>query len=236
MSRALRFDEEAIDGVGDGVCRVTMKIKGRHRLLLVVGLAGLFRHDAIITICATLESTVLILTCRKESGMSYFVVILSIAFLIARPALAEPPTASSAPTEQVPAAQVPSVRLSAAQQAGRDVARRLKEQGAVSGRLTPAQVDTELKIAHDSKRPSAERLASAAAVMNACAEFHYQPTLKQLESLLKSDVPELRILAVDWFRLAQPADAKLRASFLKQARETKPRQVRERASEISEAP
>lgn len=150
---------------------------------------------------------------------------------VTEPAVTKPSAAK--PTAK-PGAIVQTA-LSVAVTSGKDVETRLRSD-AKSGTLKSSDVDRELKLANDAKSSSAIRLARAGAVMNVALDKKYQPTLEQLENLLKSDLFELRILAVDWFRAANPKDEQLREKFLKQALVAKPIQVRERAARLSVQP
>ncbi len=106
------------------------------------------------------------------------------------------------------------------------------------GQLDAARIESELNFIADEKRDSVERVGMAGALVDAMGETakgEVKPTAAQLEKLLKNDVSDLRILAVDWFRLAPPADPGDRTRFLIAALKTNPRQVSESASRACDA-
>jgi hypothetical protein len=100
---------------------------------------------------------------------------------------------------------------------------------AKSGKLTPAKIQAELQFAALASEPSARRLARLTALTDAMHSVGLSPTVAQLEVLLQNDVYEIRMHAVDWFRISTPVDLKERGRFLKRALSSKPVQVRERA-------
>jgi hypothetical protein len=98
------------------------------------------------------------------------------------------------------------------------------------GQLTADRIARELKFVSDAKQNSAERLGIANALVDAMDEKRGEkPTAIQLETLLKNDVPEIRVLAVDWFQISPPADPSDRNRFFALAFKTNPRQVLESA-------
>ncbi|MDX9730806.1 MAG: hypothetical protein RBT63_03455 [Bdellovibrionales bacterium] len=100
---------------------------------------------------------------------------------------------------------------------------------AKAGRLTDERITREFAGVLDVKTASAQRLATLVALTDAMAAAGKTPTLLQLENLVRSDVFEIRMHAVDWFRASPPKAGKDREQFLKVALESKPLQVRERA-------
>ena len=105
---------------------------------------------------------------------------------------------------------------------------------AKSGQLNAARLKVEFAAIADRSKSSIERLARAGALTDAMTGEGLKPTTAQLEQLLKNDVSDIRMLSVDWFRLAPPVDAKDRAKFLVAALATNPIQVIERAKRACE--
>lgn len=106
------------------------------------------------------------------------------------------------------------------------------------GKLDSARIESELNFIADEKRDSVERLGMAGALVDAMADNpkgEVKPTIAQLERLLKNDISDLRILAVDWFRIAPPGDPTDRTRFLIAALKTNPRQVSESAARACDA-
>lgn len=79
----------------------------------------------------------------------------------------------------------------------------------------------------DKKVPSADRLAVVGALTDSMQEVGVKPAISDLEKLLANDVYEIRMHAVDWFRITDFSE-KDRFRFLKVAIKTNPYQVRER--------
>ena len=102
------------------------------------------------------------------------------------------------------------------------------------GRLNAARLNREFAAIADRSKSSLERVARAGALIDALTGEGVKPTSAQLEMFLSNDVSEIRMLAVDWFRIAPPADMKDRAKFLVAALATNPRQVSERARRACE--
>lgn len=100
---------------------------------------------------------------------------------------------------------------------------------AKTGALTAAKIDDELRFAAIKTEPSSRRLARVTALTDAMQTIDAAPTTLQLEALLQNDVFEIRMHAVDWFRIAPPRDIAERSRFLKQALKSSVVQVRERA-------
>jgi hypothetical protein len=100
---------------------------------------------------------------------------------------------------------------------------------AVSGDLNKASLDQELAFLAEAKRPSADRLAVIGALTDAMTEIGQKPSAEHLEKFLANDVYEIRIHAVDWFRLSLPLPVSDRIKFLKTAIRISPHQARERA-------
>lgn len=100
---------------------------------------------------------------------------------------------------------------------------------ALSGELSRANLDLELSFLTETKRPSADRLAVIGALTDAMTELGQKPSAELLEKLLSNDVYEIRIHAVDWFRLSLPLSLADRIKFLKTAIRIGPYQARERA-------
>ncbi len=100
---------------------------------------------------------------------------------------------------------------------------------AVSGEPTKTDFDREILFLSESKRPSADRLAVIGALTDAMTDLGQKPTVETLEKLLSSDVYEIRIHAIDWFRLSQPSAIAEKTRFLKTAIRVSPFQARERA-------
>ena len=100
---------------------------------------------------------------------------------------------------------------------------------AISGELSRANLDLELAFLTEAKRPSADRLAVIGALTDAMTELGQKPSAELLEKLLSNDVYEIRIHAVDWFRLSLPLSVPDRIKFLKTAIRMSPYQARERA-------
>lgn len=96
-------------------------------------------------------------------------------------------------------------------------------------RLSPERIQAIIQESAKGTGPSAPRLAKLGVLTDVLSELGTAPTLAQLETLLKSDVFEIRMHAVDWFRLSPPASVSERAKFLEQALVSKPVQARERA-------
>ena len=106
-----------------------------------------------------------------------------------------------------------------------------------AGRLNATRVQSLIseiaggKSVEDRKvEPSATRLSKLGVLIDVLTDQGVSPSLSQLESLLQSDVFEIRMHAVDWFRLSPPVSAAERSKFIENALATKPVQVRERAS------
>lgn len=100
---------------------------------------------------------------------------------------------------------------------------------AKAGLLTPLQIQIELTEIANTKISSVVRTARLAALIDATESSQYQPTFKQLQTLLKNEDYEIRMLSIDWFRVAPLRDLKERNHFLKLAVQSKPNGVRERA-------
>lgn len=100
---------------------------------------------------------------------------------------------------------------------------------AVSGDLSKSILDQELSFLTEANRPSADRLAVIGALTDAMTELGQKPSTETLEKLLSNDVYEIRIHAVDWFRLSLPLPSAERIKFLKTAIRVSPFQARERA-------
>lgn len=100
---------------------------------------------------------------------------------------------------------------------------------ALSGDLNQARLDQERSFLAESKRPSADRLAVIGALTDAMVVLNQKPAVEFLEKLLASDVYEIRMHAVDWFRLSLPMPMADRIKFLKTAIRVSPYQARERA-------
>lgn len=100
---------------------------------------------------------------------------------------------------------------------------------AVSGELNKTILDQEFVFLTETKRPSADRLAVIGALTDAMTELGQKPSVEILEKLLANDVYEIRIHAVDWFRLSLPLPTAERIRFLKTAIRVSPFQARERA-------
>lgn len=98
-----------------------------------------------------------------------------------------------------------------------------------AGVLTQAMIEEELKFVDQAAKPSADRLAKLGALIDAMSEAGLNPSSAQLEKLLQNDVFEIRMLAVDWFRLHTPKNTADRKRFLQKAVKATPVQVRERA-------
>ncbi len=97
------------------------------------------------------------------------------------------------------------------------------------GQLNAARIEKELAFIGDRTKDSVERLGLAAALADSMTEEGVKPSISQLQSFLKNDISEVRILAVDWHRQAPAVDPNDRAKFLTEALATHPRQVAERA-------
>lgn len=100
---------------------------------------------------------------------------------------------------------------------------------AISGDLSKSNFDQELLFLMEANRPSADRLAVIGALTDAMSELGQKPSAETLEKLLTNDVYEIRIHAVDWFRLSLPLPISDRIKFLKTAIRVSPFQARERA-------
>lgn len=98
---------------------------------------------------------------------------------------------------------------------------------AKAGELNSEVISKELQYLLDVKVPSADRLATIGALTDAMQEAGVQPSIQDLEKLLASEVYELRMHAVDWFRILEFSE-KDRRQFLKVAIKANPYQVRER--------
>jgi hypothetical protein len=100
---------------------------------------------------------------------------------------------------------------------------------AVSGELNKTVLEQELSFLTEAHRPSADRLAVIGALTDAMTEIGQKPSVEVLEKLLANDVYEIRIHAVDWFRLSLPLPVSERIKFLKTALRVSPFQARARA-------
>jgi hypothetical protein len=100
---------------------------------------------------------------------------------------------------------------------------------AVSGDLNKSILDQELSFLAEANRPSADRLALIGALTDAMTELGQKPSVETLEKFLANDVYEIRIHAIDWFRLSLPLPLADRIRFLKTAIRVSPFQARERA-------
>lgn len=89
-------------------------------------------------------------------------------------------------------------------------------------------ISREWSYLSDKKVPSADRLAVVGALTDSMQEVGVRPTISDLEKLLVNDVYEIRMHAVDWFRITDFSE-KDRYRFLKIAIKANPYQVRERA-------
>ena len=106
------------------------------------------------------------------------------------------------------------------------------------GKLDTARIESELNFIADEKSDSVERVGMAGALVDAMSDTpngETKPTIAQLEKLLKNDISDIRILAVDWFRMAPPPDPSDRIRFLIAALKTNPRQVTESAARACDA-
>lgn len=100
---------------------------------------------------------------------------------------------------------------------------------AKAGQLNTARIEKELVFISDRSRDSVERLGVAGALAETMTDEGMKPSVSQLQTFLKNDVSEIRILAVDWHRQAPAIDPIDRAKFLTVALATNPRQVADRA-------
>ena len=98
-----------------------------------------------------------------------------------------------------------------------------------AGTLTDSKIVDGLKFVNQGSFSSVDRLAKLGALVDAMSEAGRRPTAAQLEKLLQNDVFEIRMLAVDWFRMQPPENMADRKRFLQQAVKASPVQVRERA-------
>lgn len=96
-----------------------------------------------------------------------------------------------------------------------------------AGGLSSDVIKKEFLSLQDTKLPSAERLVAIGALTDAMQEAGVQPSAQELEKLLASEVYEIRMHAVDWFRILEFGE-KDRRQFLKVAIKSNPYQVRER--------
>lgn len=96
-----------------------------------------------------------------------------------------------------------------------------------AGGLSSDVIKKEFQSLQDTKLPSAERLVAIGALTDAMQEAGVQPSAQELEKLLASEVYEIRMHAVDWFRILEFGE-KDRRQFLKVAIKSNPYQVRER--------
>jgi hypothetical protein len=88
-------------------------------------------------------------------------------------------------------------------------------------------VDQEWNYLSDKKVPSSDRLAVIGALTDSMQETGIRPSVIELENLLANDVYEIRMHAVDWFRVTE-FSLKDQIRFLKVAIKAQPYQVRER--------
>lgn len=100
---------------------------------------------------------------------------------------------------------------------------------AKADRLSVSRIQELIQESSKGPGPSAPRLATLGVLTDILSEKGVSPNLLQLETLLKSDVFEIRMHAVDWFRLSPLSSVQERAKFLEQAFAVKPVQARERA-------
>lgn len=100
---------------------------------------------------------------------------------------------------------------------------------AKADRLSVSRIQELIQESSKGPGPSAPRLATLGVLTDILSEKGVAPNLLQLETLLKSDVFEIRMHAVDWFRLSPLPSVQERAKFLEQAFSVKPVQARERA-------
>lgn len=91
------------------------------------------------------------------------------------------------------------------------------------------RVEEEFKNVTSQAIPSEVRLSLVAALTDAMAEASLQPTLSQFESLLKSDVGDIRVHGVMWFGISPLENLSERVRFFKLALNTKPYQARAKA-------
>lgn len=111
---------------------------------------------------------------------------------------------------------------------GRIRALRVRLKG-VAGDLSKTEIEQELTYLNEAKRPSADRLAVLGALTDAMTEIGQKPPVEILEKLLGNDVYEIRIHAIDWFRLSRAIPIAEKIKFLKLAIRVSPYQARERA-------
>ncbi len=100
---------------------------------------------------------------------------------------------------------------------------------AKTGELSESRIADELKQVEKTDVPSTMRLSRLTGLTDAMESTSKAPTISQLEMLLKNDVFEIRMHAVDWFRLRPPTGVQDRARFLRAALGSNVLQVRERA-------
>lgn len=100
---------------------------------------------------------------------------------------------------------------------------------AKAGQLDQARIARAMKRSNDNSLGLAHRVSLASGLADAMDAVALKPKVADLMTLLKSPLVELRLVAVDWFRLSPPAEIAARANFLKVAMLVKPKQVRERA-------
>lgn len=106
----------------------------------------------------------------------------------------------------------------------RSLSLRLK---AKAGDFSSELVKNELLFLADAKVPSADRLSTLGALTDGMQEAGVKPQVSDLEKLLQNDVYEIRMHAVDWFRILEYPE-KEGYRFLKAAIKVNPYQVRER--------
>ena len=95
--------------------------------------------------------------------------------------------------------------------------------------LTPARIDSQISMISRQSLDSTSRVFIAGKLVDITHSAEIVPTVEQLQRLLGNDIPEIRILAVDWFGLSSTPDIKDKVHFMKIALNTNPTQVKESA-------
>lgn len=99
---------------------------------------------------------------------------------------------------------------------------------AKAGDLNSDLIKAELQFVEDKKIPRADRIRVLGVLTDTMVTAGLSPKVNDLKGLLESDIYEIRMHAVDWFRLTR-APLGERYQFINQALKSNPYQVRERA-------